>query len=133
MSAGSFYMKLFRTIAALGLHVGIAASGLSCKLDIAHSKFDKTLWNSKEDWDYPYREAMVSDLIAHHHLKGLSCKQLIDSLGTPESLTDTDGVYYQIIMDFGSDIDPVHTKYLVFKLNKDSVVNDFTVKEWKKD
>ena len=126
-------MKIFRTIAALGPYVGVSASGLSCKLDVAHSKFDKARWDSKEDWDYPYREAMVGDLIAHHHLKGLSYKQLIDSLGTPESLTDIDGIYYQITMDFGSDIDPVHTKYLVFKLKKDSVVWDFTIREWKKE
>ena len=131
-SAGSFYMKIPKPIAALGLCLAMFPLLPSCNDDILHRKFDRMLWNSKEDYDYPYREAMMGDLIAHHRLKGLSYKQLIDSLGMPENMTDTDGLYYQIVMDFGSDIDPVHTKYLVFKLNKDSVVNGFTIEEWKK-
>jgi len=104
---------------------------VSCN-DISQ-KFDKKKWDEKEDWDYPYRDGIVNDLIKHHQLKGLSYKQLVDSIGYPENLTDTDGVYYQVVMDFGSDIDPVHTKYLMFKLNKDSVITDFKIKEWKKD
>ncbi|HEY9001912.1 MAG TPA: hypothetical protein VIM89_11210 [Mucilaginibacter sp.] len=124
-------MKLFRKIVGLGLCAVIPVCALSC--NEYHAKFNRLRWNTKEDWDYPYRDEMINDLTTHHQLRGLSYKQLIDSLGNPENLENTDGVYYQITMDFGSDIDPVHTKYLVFKLNKDSVVNDFTVKEWKKE
>ena len=48
----------------------------------------------------------------HHQLKGLSYKQLTDSIGDP-SYSDSDGVSYQVKMDFESDIDPVYSKYLV--------------------
>jgi hypothetical protein len=106
---------------------------VSCKLDIAHQKFDKKEWGEKEDWDYIYRDGMIDDLLAHHRLKGLSYHQLIDLLGQPENLTNNDGKYYQLLVDFGSDIDPVHTKYLVFQLNRDSIVTSYKIKEWKKN
>jgi hypothetical protein len=96
-------------------------------------RFDKKGWSQKEDWNYPQRENMVNDLIKHHQLKGLSYKQLTDPLGEPENFPDTSGIHYQLLMDFGDDIDPVHTKYLVFKLTKDSVVSGYRIKEWKKD
>jgi len=36
------------------------------------------------------------------------------------------------VTDYGWDIDPVYTKDLVFKLNKDSIVVDYKINEWKK-
>src|ERR1700761_3763887 len=105
---------------------------VSCNSHGFQSKFDRKKWGTKEDWDYPYRDEMLEDLIKHHQLKGLSIRRLEDSLGYLENFTDTDSLYYQVLMDFGSDIDPVHTKYLTFKLNKDSIVTDFSVKEWEK-
>lgn len=93
-------------------------------------KFNKTDWNSKEDWDYPYREDMLNDLVKNHKIKGLTYHQLIDSIGKPEH--DSKGaVFYNVITDFGSDIDPVYIKTLTLHLNKDSIVNGFEVVEWK--
>jgi len=71
---------------------------LSVSCNNSNQKFDKKKWFAKEDWDYPYRDDIVDDLVKHHQLRGLPYKQLTDSLGEPENLTDTDGVYYQIIM-----------------------------------
>lgn len=101
----------------------------SCK-----QKFDRAAWDDKIDWDYPQRNDMVDDLINNHKLKGLSYKKLVAYLGPAErSMEDSTKVYYQVLMDFGWDIDPVHTKYLVFKLNKDSIVTDMKLEEWKKN
>lgn len=97
-------------------------------------KFNRAAWDDKIDRDYPQRNDMVDDLINNHKLKGLSYKKLVARLGPPEeSMEDSAKVYYQVLMDFGSDIDPVHTKYLVFKLNKDSIVTDLHLDEWKKN
>lgn len=111
---------------------------ISCDSIIPSAKFDRKRWDEKEDWDYPYRNEMADDLVKHHKLKGLTYKQLIDSLGgAEENMTDKngvkDGVYYQLLMDFGSDIDPVHTRYLVIKLSKDSIVTGYKIEEWKKE
>lgn len=105
---------------------------ISCEQSFKQAKFNKTGWNEKVDWDYPNREVMLDDLIKNHQVKGLSYKQLENSIGLPDSKEDFQ-LYYDIITDFGSDIDPVYTKSLLIKLNKDSVVSGFEVKEWKKD
>jgi hypothetical protein len=110
----------------------VAILPVACVRIDPHIKFDKEKWAQKEDWDYYNRNDMVDDLMAHHRLKGLSYKSLVDSLGYPENMDKKDSLYYQVLMDFGDDIDPVHTKYLVFKLNKDSIVTDFKMEEWQK-
>ncbi|WP_295650949.1 hypothetical protein [uncultured Mucilaginibacter sp.] len=97
-------------------------------------KFDRKLWDEKLDWDYPNREFMIDDLVKNHRLKGLTYKQLVDSLGEPANFGDTTNIVsYEIITDFGSDIDPVHTKTLVIQMNKDSVTTGFKIEEWNKD
>ncbi|WCT11539.1 hypothetical protein [Mucilaginibacter jinjuensis] len=95
-------------------------------------KFNKSEWSYKEDWDYPYRDEMLNDLTKNHKLKGLTFHQLIDSLGQPQADGTDNSFFYETLIDFGSDIDPVHTKSLVIHLNKDSVVSGFEIKEWRK-
>lgn len=124
-----YYIKYQATCLLWGTLLFISA----CTRYNPDINFNKKGWNEKDDWDYPQREHMVADLMQHHQLKGLSYKQLIDSLGEPENFSDTGDMHYQLLMDFGNDIDPVHTKYLVLKLNRDSVVTGFGVKERRKD
>ena len=96
--------------------------------------FNKAEWEEKGDLDiYPNRKAMLNDLITHYKLKGLSYKQLIDLLGKPEDYIDTEPntLYYNIIIDYGMDIDPVYIKHLVFILSTDSTVKGFEIKEIK--
>lgn len=106
--------------------------GTSCQRDLG-IKFNKAGWNTKDDFDYPNRELMVNDLVKNHQLKGLTYQQLLDSVGQLSLDTATHEGYYDIVIDFGSDIDPVYTKDLVVKFNKDSVVTGFEIKEWKKE
>jgi hypothetical protein len=113
-------------IASLGLLVG-------CN-DISRNniKFDKAKWDSLGDLrSYSYREQMWNDLIAHHQIKGLTYKQVIDSLGQTENYQDIgDSLRYDIVADFG-DLDPKSGKYLIIGFNKDSTVTGFKVVEWK--
>ncbi|MEO6149710.1 MAG: hypothetical protein ABIP28_06095 [Mucilaginibacter sp.] len=94
-------------------------------------KFNKVNWLVKEDIDYPYRDAMLDDLIKSHKLVGLSYKQVIQLLGKPQSSGYT-GIYYQIKADYGADIDPIFSKILVIEFGKDSIATTAEVKEWKK-
>lgn len=100
--------------------------------DYPQAKFNKATWQEKIDWDYPYRKFILKDLLEHHQIKGLTKKQLIDSLGTPANWGNPNIMPYEILTDFGSDVDPVYTKTLVISLNKDSIATGFKVVEWKK-
>ena len=106
---------------------------LSCREIIFKQSFDKQKWDARDDWDYPERNSMVDDLVQNHKIKGLKYKQLIALLNEPQGNGDDFlSVYYQIIVDYGWDIDPVYTKNLEITFNKDSIVNSVTIKEWKR-
>ena len=103
-----------------------------CESDV---KFDNTKWLQTNDLQqYPYRSSMLKDLTSNYKLKGLSYSQLIELIGELQKnlVTDSMQIYYPILTDYGSDIDPVHTISLEIVLNKDSIVNDYKIEEWKK-
>lgn len=98
-------------------------------------KFEKTLWLNQSDVrQYPYRNNMCEDLVKNHKLRGLSYKQLVNLIGEPEKtiIDEPNSIYYEILTEYGSDIDPIKTKTLIFKLNSDSTILDFKIEEWKK-
>lgn len=99
---------------------------------VQQRKFDKAQWQDGDIEQYPYRDAMLNDLLTHYHLKGMTYKQLTQLLGGANrwESSNLDSPYYDIIVDYGNDIDPVYTKTLTFYLNKDSVVTSYKVKEW---
>lgn len=100
-----------------------------------NERFDKAKWQEQGDLrTYPHRKSMLNDLTKNHKLTGLSYRQLINLIGEPENYGDKekDIVYYEIETDYGFDIDPVYTKTLQIKLTKDSTVESFAIKEWKK-
>lgn len=104
---------------------------LSCKQD---QKFDKAAWSEKGDLGiFPNRNKMLNDLMKNHQLKGLTHKQLVELLGEPEEYSDTEPntAYYNVVTDYGRDIDPVCTKNLKIKLNGDSIVTDVNIYEIK--
>lgn len=97
-------------------------------------KFDKAKWAEVADlMTFPNRKYMIDDLIQSYQLKGKTYQQLIDLLDTPQKKLDsTLQVYYDIDVDYGTDIDPVYTKILSIEFDKDTVVRHFEVKEWRK-
>jgi hypothetical protein len=112
-------------VAAVGLLVAVGCNSCDKK-----EQFDKSKWTAKDDMDYPMREAILSDLVSNHQLKGLTYKQLIDSLGEPANYGDIkDSIYYDIVVNYGY-LDPKSGKYLVLHLNGDSIVTGFKVVDW---
>jgi len=105
--------------------------GFSCTRNI---KFDKTKWQVFIDGQYPNRRAMLKDLTTNYKLKGLSYNQLIDLIGEPVKYMNEDSnkIFYPVLEDYGSDIDPVHTIDLTIKLGADSTVSDYNIEEWKR-
>jgi len=117
---------LCKTIVAI---VGVLLI-ISCNSIEKKEKFYKSEWIDKDDMDYPMRDAILSDLVSNHKLKGLTYKQLIDSLGEPSNYgNNDDSVYYDVVVNYGY-LDPKSGKYLVLHLDKDSVVESFKVVEW---
>ena len=102
----------------------------SCNSDI---QFEKVKWLKLDDMEYPYRKSMLHDLVNNHNLKGLSYKQLTDIIGEQQKnlVGDRSEIYYPILTEYNS-IDPVHTITLIFKLDKDSIVTEYRIDEWKK-
>jgi hypothetical protein len=97
-------------------------------------KFDKSAWKERGDLNiYPNRDKMLEDLMNHHQLKGLTYKQVIELLGEPEKYSDEkpNTATYNIVTDYGKDIDPVYIKNLEVKFSTDSIVTDVTTNEIK--
>jgi len=109
----------------------IALIGLfSCK-DFKQIKFDKSKWRTRDDMEFPYRNKMLKDLTTNYKLVGLKHSEIIELLGDP-NFSDSSSFAYQVIEDYGSDIDPVYTKNLDFEFSKDSIITAFKIEEWKK-
>ncbi|CCG52951.1 Probable lipoprotein precursor [Flavobacterium indicum GPTSA100-9 = DSM 17447] len=101
----------------------------SCKNDM---KFEKSGWNQKGDLNsYKNRENMLEDLTNNHKLKGISYSKVIDLLGLPENYSDEkfNTLSYNIVTEYGNDIDPVYIKILEIKLTKDSIVENYKIVE----
>lgn len=104
---------------------------VSCK---TNQKFDKEKWAEVGDlMTFPNRKSMITDLVKKYRIKGEPYNQIIDLLGHPQSNMDSEHqVLYDIDVDYGTDIDPVYTKVLILQFSKDSIVQSFEVKEYKK-
>lgn len=95
-------------------------------------KFNKEGWCRTEDLHvHPQRANMLDDLLKHNTLKGLTVSQLIDKLGNPDFNTppDSNKIYYNIITEYGLDIDPVYSKNLIFTYSPDSIITNFIIDE----
>lgn len=96
-------------------------------------KFEKSGWVCKDDMEYPKRRRMVNDLVENYKMKGMTYSQIINLLGDGEKgQNEENKLFYDIIVNYGIDIDPVYMKYLEINFTKDSIVNSFKIVEWKK-
>lgn len=96
-------------------------------------KFNELTWNERDDMFYKNRELMVNDLMENQLHKGMKYKELLEMLGNPENYENLkpNTIAYEIMVDYGSDIDPVEGKDLYMIFNKDSTLIDFKLKHWK--
>lgn len=103
----------------------------SCKND--KLRFDKTKWDLREDPAFvsPYREKMIDDLVLNYKLTNIKYSELRQLLGAPE-IIESSSVVYTISEYYGTDIDPVYSKSIEFKLSADSIITSYEIKEWKK-
>jgi hypothetical protein len=92
-------------------------------------KFDKNKWGGYSEVDGPDRDLMAGNLLKTHQLIGLTNKQMHQLLGPPAN--DTTSTWYELKEEWDM-IDPVYSKYLIIKFNKDSVIIGAEIKEWHK-
>ena len=99
-----------------------------------NQKFDKIKWNKREDGFYLNRESMVEDLTKNYLKSGTKYIRIISLLGEPQNLNDEEEntISYELMSDYGWDIDPVEVKTLKIKISKDSTVIDWEIEHWKK-
>jgi len=95
-------------------------------------EFDKSKWNKSFDGVYEYRERMVNDLMENHIVEGMSYAQLVDLMGQPENYGNVkpNTIGYEIMVDYGWNIDPVEGKTLFLELSQDSMVVDYKLDHW---
>jgi hypothetical protein len=97
-------------------------------------KFEKVKWNEREDMFYLNRENMVEDLTQNHLKSGMKYEKIIFLLGKPQNLNNEEEntISYELMTDYGSDIDPVEVKTLKIKLAKDSTLMNYKIEHWNK-
>ena len=98
-----------------------------------HMEFDKEKWNERDDMFYTNREKMVTDLMKNHLKTGMTYKEVLNLLGNSENYQNAppNVIGYEIMVDYGWNIDPQKGKTLYIELTNDSIVKDFKLKEWK--
>jgi hypothetical protein len=101
---------------------------VSCESEM---KFDKEKWSETDDFEFPYRNRMLKDLLSKYNFKGFQYRDVINILGDPTDWGD-DFFSYQILIHFNS-IDPDYLKELKFDFGKDSIIKSFEVTEHKSD
>jgi hypothetical protein len=101
----------------------------------AEKKFDKTGWAKSDAGMYYQREEMLNDVMKNHLKKGMSFQETVHLLGKSQDSTlgfSDFTILYDIVVDDGSDIDPVAGKDLFMSFSKDSMLIAWEVKEWDK-
>lgn len=97
-------------------------------------KFNKAKWAEVADlMTFPNRKYMIDDLVKNYQLKGKKYSEIVVLLDKPQSKLDsTMEIYYDVDVDYGTDIDPIYSKTLSLTFDKDTVVKSFEVNVWKK-
>ncbi len=82
------------------------------------------------DGVYEYREKMIDDVMDNYLKKGMTKKEVIQLLGNPD-YQENNKITYNILEEYGWDIDPVEVKNLYIFLNNDSLVEKFNLEHWR--
>lgn len=97
-----------------------------------HIKFEKEIWNERDDMFYANREKMVKDLMNNHLKQGMTSKEVLNLLGNPDNYQDDlpNTLSYEIAVDYGWNIDPQKGKTLYIEFTNNSIIKDIKLKEW---
>ena len=90
---------------------------LSC-----NTKFEKDKWKIGNNYEYPYREMMVDDLLNNYDLENKNLAEVLKLLGNSDDFCDNNqyelGYRIKRIDNTNSERHPVIIKSLVFKLDQ---------------
>lgn len=100
----------------------------ACQSDI---EFESAKWKVRKDDNYPYRAEMLNNLVKNQSLIGTHYSKIEQLLGVPQ-YQDSSLMSYQVVHDYGRDIDPIYTKYLTLLISKDSIVTSYRIDIWEK-
>lgn len=89
--------------------------------------FESHSWKLQEKMDFPFREAMVDDLMKSRLLKPLDSLEIINLLGEP-TRANLNYLYYMVKQE-RIGLFPLHTKTLVIELSLDSTENRIMIHE----
>ena len=95
-------------------------------------EFEKSKWNERFDGFYEYRENMVQDLMENHLQKGMDLKKVVKLLGEPDNSQNRreNEIIYEIMVDYGWNIDPMKGKELYIEFDKDSIITNYRIEHW---
>ncbi len=98
------------------------------------TEFNKSDWNTPDDFQYNHREFMIDDLLKNHLKKGMRYNDVIELLGNTEHNNHRDSIQcqFEIFTDYGNEIDPIESKYLVIIFDSDSVLVTTKINHFKK-
>ena len=115
----------------LFIFLSLSLTHFSCQ---TQQKFDKVKWAEVADlMAFPNRKYMIDDLVKNYQLKGKKYSEIVELLNEPQSKLDsTMQIFYDIDVDYGSDIDPIYSKILLITFDNDTVVKSYEVHFWKK-
>jgi opacity protein-like surface antigen len=108
---------------------------LSITSCLKKTEFNKEKWNKRNSMGYHfYRDEMLDNLLKTQELKGKNLNELKNIFGIVEvdTFDNLSYINFNIVTDFGFDIDPVYTKDLILELN-DSIVQKVRVEIWNKE
>lgn len=82
---------------------------------------------------YANRESMVKDLMESYLHKGMNYQELTKLIGLPEDYDNMEPntFGYEIMVDYGWNIDPVEGKTLLINFSPDSIIIDYKLEYWK--
>ncbi len=95
-----------------------------------NQKFNQEKWNEGFDGFYTYREKMIDDVMNNYLKNGMTKKEVIQLLEKPD-YEENNKIKYNILVDYGWNIDPVETKNLCIYLSTDSLVKKINLEHWK--
>ena len=92
--------------------------------------FNKEQWAITEDGTYPYRKAMVRNLLEQYPLQGISYKELSDLLGAPQGY-ENNKLLYTVDIRYGLlSVDPSYIENIEVFLSPDSTLKSIELKQY---
>ena len=131
-TVSSKHKKIFRMKNYFYLLMIVTLSFFSCNQE--QKEFNQSQWKTRDDILYNHREGMIQDLQTNYLKKGMKLND-VESLLGENQLTGTEDslqLQYEIFVDYGFDIDPVETKFLVLNFNQDSTLINSYIHHWEK-